>query len=304
MTSRKPNNNNNNNKKELVDDDKNNGKDKTSAGGVSWLRVLLLLLTGAALGYAVKSFESAAQQQQQQQQQQASVSGAKKKSNLRVISVGELAQHSAASGASEIWLAILGEVFDVSSGGSYKKGGGYDFFTGRDGSAAFVTGNFTDAGLVADVTALEPSQVLDVWEWTDFYRKHETYKRVGVLHDLYFDADGQKTAKWHQMRALAADGEKLKAADEELRKLWPGCNMRSSPAEGRVFWCEDGSGGVKGRGWDGYPREFAQRQKNGEFAKRCVCAPKDKLDHPQLRVYINCDPNANTCKFPPTQDEI
>lgn len=36
------------------------------------------------------------------------------------------------------------QVFDVSTGGSYKKGGGYDFFTGRDGSAAFVTGKFDD----------------------------------------------------------------------------------------------------------------------------------------------------------------
>jgi hypothetical protein len=40
---------------------------------------------------------------------------------------------------------ILSKVFDVSTGGSYKKGGGYDFFTGRDGSAAFVTGKFDDA---------------------------------------------------------------------------------------------------------------------------------------------------------------
>lgn len=282
--------------------DKNNGKDKKApvqqAPPVSWLRVLLLLLAGAALGYAVKSFETTASTPQ------VATTMMKKKSNLRVISLAELAEHSAERGAEQVWLAILGEVFDVSSGGSYKKGGGYDFFTGRDGSAAFVTGNFTDAGLIADVTQLEASQVLDVWEWVDFYRKHESYKRVGVLHDIYFDGDGQKTAKWHQMRALAADGEKLKAADEELRKQWPGCNMRSSPAEGRVFWCEDGSGGIKGRGWDGYPREFAQRQKNGEFAKRCVCAPKDKLDHPQLRVYINCDPNSNTCKFPPTQEEI
>jgi IS4 transposase len=159
-------------------------------------------------------------------------------------------------------------------------------------------------GLIADVTALEPSQVLEVWEWIDFYRKHETYKKVGVLNDVYYDSNGERTDKYREMRRLADEGKKVKAAEEELRRIWPGCNMRSSPAEGRMFWCEDGSGGVKGRGWDGYPREFAQRQKNGEFAKRCVCAPKEKLDHPQLRVYINCDPNSHSCSFPPTQDEI
>ena len=37
-------------------------------------------------------------------------------------------------------LAIIGHVYDVSSGEYYQKGGGYDFFAGRDGSRAFITG--------------------------------------------------------------------------------------------------------------------------------------------------------------------
>jgi predicted heme/steroid binding protein len=283
-------------------------KASTPANDVSWLRMAALVLLGVALGYVVKAWApSVGSAPTVVSSGAADTPSAPSAPSVRVVSLAELAAHGASSSDNkdgQVWLAVLGEVFDVSSGGSYKQGGGYDFFTGRDGSAAFVTGNFTDAGLVADVTDLEASQVLEVFDWVDFYRKHATYKFVGLLHDVYYDANGAPTAKYRRMRALAAEGATLKQADEELRKLWPGCNMRSSPAEGRVFWCEDGSGGIKGRGWDGYPREFAQRQKSGEFAKRCVCAPKEKLDHPQLRVYINCNPESNTCTFPPHQEEI
>lgn len=42
-------------------------------------------------------------------------------------------------------LSILGEVFDVSKGAKhYGRGGGYQGFTGRDASRAFVTGDFTE----------------------------------------------------------------------------------------------------------------------------------------------------------------
>ena len=84
----------------------------------------------------------------------------------------------------------------------------------RCGANAIETrGKFDDAGLVPDVRNLKPSdvrrdaaprsgdicrstslagggQVLGIWEWADFYRKHETYRAVGVLNQLYYDARG------------------------------------------------------------------------------------------------------------------
>ena len=41
----------------------------------------------------------------------------------------------------------------------YAPGMGYSFFTGRDGSRAFVSGDFTEAGLVDDLTGLSATDV-------------------------------------------------------------------------------------------------------------------------------------------------
>lgn len=49
------------------------------------------------------------------------------------------------------YLVIVGEVFDVRAGPSYYgKGGSYSFFTGGDGSRAFVSGDFTETGLTGE----------------------------------------------------------------------------------------------------------------------------------------------------------
>ena len=51
-----------------------------------------------------------------------------------------------------IYLAVMGKVFDVSKGRRfYAEGGGYSFFTGIDGTRAFVSGNFTKEGLRDDI---------------------------------------------------------------------------------------------------------------------------------------------------------
>lgn len=55
---------------------------------------------------------------------------------------------------------MLGEVFDVTKGERhYRPGQPYAFFTGRDGSRAFTTGDFTEAGLTDDLTGLSADQV-------------------------------------------------------------------------------------------------------------------------------------------------
>ena len=55
---------------------------------------------------------------------------------------------------------MLGEVFDVTKGERhYRPGQPYAFFTGRDGSRAFTTGDFTETGLTDDLTGLSADQV-------------------------------------------------------------------------------------------------------------------------------------------------
>jgi hypothetical protein len=61
----------------------------------------------------------------------------------------------------QLLLAVLGEVFDVSQGARhYAPGRSYAFFTGRDASRAFATGDFSEAGLIDDLDGLPPSEVM------------------------------------------------------------------------------------------------------------------------------------------------
>ena len=49
----------------------------------------------------------------------------------------------------------------MSKGSSYYgPGGGYAFFSGKDGSRAFVTGQFDEEGLVEDVAGLKSADYL------------------------------------------------------------------------------------------------------------------------------------------------
>ena len=68
---------------------------------------------------------------------------------MRLVTHSELAKHHANSSGA-LWLSICGEVFDVSRGRQhYGPGSGYGFFTGRDGTRAFVTGHFNETGAPA-----------------------------------------------------------------------------------------------------------------------------------------------------------
>lgn len=52
-------------------------------------------------------------------------------------------------------------------------------FLGRDASKAFVTGDFTEAGLTDDVSDLSPSEIVALYDWLAFYQKD--YKPVGKI---------------------------------------------------------------------------------------------------------------------------
>ena len=78
-----------------------------------------------------------------------------KKSKRKVFTADELKKYDGSSGKGP-YLALLGQVFDVSKGAQhYGPGGGYAFFSGRDASRAFVTGKFDEEGLTDDVMGLE-----------------------------------------------------------------------------------------------------------------------------------------------------
>ena len=53
--------------------------------------------------------------------------------------------------------------------------GFYCLSKAKDGSRAFVTGDFTDKGLTDDLDGLPPAQLLDLTEWTTMYEKDYVY---------------------------------------------------------------------------------------------------------------------------------
>ena len=58
-----------------------------------------------------------------------------------------------------------------------KKNSLFDYFVAaRDGTRAFMTGEFNDEGLVDDVSGLSSPEMLELEGWIKFYDKTYTYK--------------------------------------------------------------------------------------------------------------------------------
>ena len=60
---------------------------------------------------------------------------------------------------------------------------------GKDGSRAFVTGDFSDRGLTDDVSGLTNSQWLDLLHWFEFYNRQYIYigRMYRIFHDISSD---------------------------------------------------------------------------------------------------------------------
>jgi predicted heme/steroid binding protein len=95
----------------------------------------------------------------------------------------ELAAHDGSDPDKPIWVAIAGEVFDVTSGKEYYgKGGSYSFFAGKDAARAFVTGCF-QTHLTHDTRGLSEKDLESIQGWVDFYKQNEKYIHIGqVIH--------------------------------------------------------------------------------------------------------------------------
>ena len=79
----------------------------------------------------------------------------------RLLTPEELRKYDGTDGSPGLYIALLGQVFDVSKGKDhYGPGGGYSFFAAKDGSRAFVTGEFNEEGLSDDVTGLDTESYL------------------------------------------------------------------------------------------------------------------------------------------------
>ncbi|XP_064022379.1 neuferricin isoform X2 [Pogoniulus pusillus] len=173
----------------------------------------------------------------------------------RLLSVAELARFRGAAGEPGLYLAVLGRVFDVERGRRhYGPGGAYSGLAGRDATRAFATGDFTQAGLVDDVSALSSGEMLAIQSWLTFYS--DNYDPVelfaflawkhcslidpplpGKLVGRFYDENGAPTEALRQAEAAIEEALKFQAESEQRKQQFPPCNSEWSSAKGSRFWC-------------------------------------------------------------------
>ncbi len=202
----------------------------------------------------------------------------------RLVTPEELRRHDGIQEPT-LWLAILGEVFDVTKGERhYGVGGGYAGFVAKDGTRAFHTGHFDTAeGLTPDVSGLPDSALLALREWADFYARD--YARVGRLAPgHYHDERGEPTDARVRFDAAVerarSDKAKAKASDERF----PACRARWSQRTGGEVWCDEDAG---------YPRKELTHV-GGKPRVRCACFPDEGFSDARL-LYPGCASNARRC---------
>jgi hypothetical protein len=190
----------------------------------------------------------------------------------------------------DLFLAILGSVYDVSKGGKhYKKGGSYDFFVGRDASRAYVTGDFKN-DLNDKIDDLSQSQVADIFNWKKFYET--TYTHVGYVIGNFYGSNGEKTEQLLKAEELLGAHHKVEHSNAQFNARFPPCNSEWTQEKGLFrVWCSAESGGVK-RTWTGYPRLV---QNPSSKSEGCACVEEKDLQHPSVREYPKCPPRSIEC---------
>ena len=160
------------------------------------------------------------------------------RAGVRLITKEELKRHGPNGPFSPVWLSIIGQVYNVEKGKEHYYGpdGGYNFFSGIDGTRAFVTGEFNKEGLVENIYDLTARDCKDLLSWTvDTYDKD--YIFVGKLIGGFYDAEGNPTEmrlELDRQAERAKDTEKL-LKEEQLQ--FPSCNSRWNANDGGWVYC-------------------------------------------------------------------
>ena len=142
-------------------------------------------------------------------------------------------------------LLIVGEVFDVSSGKEfYARGDGKEesyagYANGTDNTRAFLTADFEN-NATDDLSGLLPGECLGIEHWSKFYHNHSTYRRVGIHHGRFYDANGQPTEEHAQFRRCVSRGYEAHERAREAMLTTPECDQVKPEGEARfqvgVWW--------------------------------------------------------------------
>ncbi|ETO37011.1 hypothetical protein RFI_00049 [Reticulomyxa filosa] len=230
------------------------------------------------------------------------------KTKVKMFTKEELKSYGGEHPGKPIYLAILGEVFDVSNGVShYGKAGGYHGFAGRDGTRAFVVGGFTEKELIEDVLDLTGEQALSIYEWLGFYRKSKEYFFKGKLIGFYYDSDGNPTPNRYKFEELCGKGNEEKLKRNAVNERYPPCNSQTGTQVIPKVWCTNKSGGIE-RSWVGVPRKFRDptlHSSSGEVFTRCACVPLEEAsDATKFQSYPKCKPTSSECLIDEKKDDL
>ncbi|KAL7634119.1 UNVERIFIED_CONTAM: hypothetical protein RMT77_015447 [Armadillidium vulgare] len=228
-----------------------------------------------------------------------------------IFTPDELKEFAGREGDEGLYLAFLGIVYDVEKGRKYYgPNNSYSFFAGRDATRAFVTGDFTEKGLIDDVSDLTPEEYLGILEWDKLYKRD--YKSVGKVIGKYYDENGNITPFRKEVEKLFEEAKGQKALEDEEKIQFPPCNSEFNMDIGSKVYCTSASGGIE-RSWVGVPRKFFIL---GSKRERCACVKnfgksaidlqdgevesdtetgRGDLDNPNVREYDNCEPDEDFC---------
>ena len=120
-------------------------------------------------------------------------------------------------------------------------------------------------------------------------KEHAKYKRVGLLGGRFYDATSGEPKEIFPWKRLA----ERKAAEEERKRTFPGCNSKWESGVGATVWCTVKSGGVT-REWVGVPRLYRDPSSTSD-RKRCVCVPLERASADGLEEYPGCDVASDKC---------
>lgn len=120
---------------------------------------------------------------------------------VRVVTGEELESKTGGNG-SEIWLSLLGEVYDVTAGEEfYGQGKSYGVFAGKDCSLCYVSGVFTADEASKHTDEISDAMLPGVLDWVSFYGTHKSYKFIGYLIDpRFYDDKGEPTSNLVSLR--------------------------------------------------------------------------------------------------------
>ena len=201
---------------------------RRSGGGPPFvfLCLLLLLLQCSNMGFA--SADDADNAANEEAQEASDTAAAAEDEDTRtwnvpggrVFTAAELALGNGVD-SENLYLAIIGKVYDVSAGAEYYgPEGPYHVFVGRDAPVPFVSGVFTDEEAAKPWDSLEVKQHGGLLSWIDFYRDEEKYPLVGVVEGNFYDGQGQPLPELKRVTeamSLALQEQKRREAERQQK---------------------------------------------------------------------------------------